>query len=162
MFSLCESMRSFAFSYLLLALETLLGQPCLCNSWPSIWVHADQSTKAIDLEREQTFISCRALISEVLEDLFERSLGHRVFWDTEFSLLVFDSAKHKANCPLFLGNSKLVEVTTLLQDFNLIEKTSKALNEFESIGLNVNERHKVHNLDFTIFIKISLNHKIRS
>ena len=107
-------------SHILTLLEPLLRQSCLSDGGPAIWVHADQSAKAIDLECEETLVSS-ALVGKVLEDLLQGSLRHRVLRYVELALFVLDRPKHEADCALVLGHSELVEITALLKDFDLVE-----------------------------------------
>lgn len=142
--------------------ETLLGQPGLGDSRPSIRVHADKNSKTIDLEGEQTLVRVSALVSEILENLLKRGLGHRVLRDVELCFLVLDCAENESNRSLILGHSELVEVTALLKNLDLVKETSEAFDEFESVLLDVQEGNKVHELNLTIVIKVSFNDQVRA
>ena len=82
--------------------------------------------------------------------------------DVELCFLVLDCAEHESNRSLILGHSELVEVTALLKNLDLVKETSEAFDEFESVLLDVQEGNKVHELNLTIVIKVSLNDQVRA
>ena len=75
-------------------------------------------------------------------------------------LLVLYCTKYKTDCTLVFGNPEFVEITALFQYFHLIEESSEAFDELESILLDIQESYEVHELDLTIIIQISFYYQI--
>lgn len=100
-----------------------------------------------------------ALISEVLEDLLERSLANTVLLDVHFFLVCLDLTEQVANSLVLARHTNLVEVATLLNKLNLRELTSQQGNKLEAVHLDEQVLEQSRQPDFPI-VQVSLDKQI--
>ena len=102
-----------------------------------------------------------ALISEVLEDLFERSLAYTVLLDVHFLLVCLDLTEQVANGLVLARHSNLVEVAALLDKLNLIELTGQQGNKLEAVHLDEEVLEQSSHPDFSV-VNVSLCKQVRT
>ena len=107
----------------------------------AIGVQKLQLVKRVHLESESSFVTVVDL-REVLEDLLKRGLLDTVLLNVEFLLLLLDLPEEEPNGLVLSWQAKLVEVTTLLEKFNVFEHAAHGSNQPEATLLNEAELYK--------------------
>ena len=100
------------------------------------------------------------LLSKVLEYLFKRCLANSVLCNTNFLSFSFDCTKEISDSFIFLWNSYLIEVTALLEQFDLFKLLCKELQELETVFLSIQELYECLKTHSTIRIDVLFHNKI--
>ena len=101
------------------------------------------------LENNSCLVLQNALGRELLEDLLERGLTHRVLTNVEFTLLLFNHTEEVTNGLIVTWHAELEEITTLLNQLNLGEAlrqqkcTCKAVLHRVDVVHEVDDSHGV-------------------
>lgn len=111
------------------------------------------------LERECCFV-VYALLSKVLEDLFQRGLAHAVFSDSILFFRTFYLTEQVADGLVLLWHSDLVEITALLKKFDLLELFGKEFDESEAELLCVEELDETLQADLLVGVEILFHGQI--
>jgi len=112
-----------------------------------------------ELERECRLV-VDALLSKVLEDLFQRGLTHAVFSDSVLFFRTFYLTEQVADGLVLLWHSDLVEITALFKKFDLLELFGKEFDESEAILLCVEELDETLQADLLVGIEIFFHGQI--
>lgn len=76
-------------------------------------------------------------VSEILENLLQRSLTNGVLLQIHFLLLVFYKPKQVASCLAVSGQSKLEKVSALLNELNFFKLIDEFVDHFDAVNLGV-------------------------
>jgi hypothetical protein len=101
---------------------------------PTIWVEQYELVRFNDESQSSFFLNL--LLCKILENLLERSLGHRVFRDIDICLLVLDQTKKVANSDVSAWDFKLVEVRALLKKLYTFEDLREVLDDPDAVLLD--------------------------
>ena len=95
----------------------------------------------IDLEGERgTVVDVE--LGKVLEDLLQRRLRDAVLLDVHVFLEGLDPTEKEANGLVLTRRAKLVEISTLLQQLDLLEHAAQGFNKLEPVRLREAELHQ--------------------
>lgn len=130
-------------------------------SWSSVRVEKNWFTKRALPERESSLI-VHALLSKVLEDLFQWCLAYTVLSNAVLLLVAFDLSEEIANRLVFLGYSDLVEVTALFKKFDLLELTCQEIDEVEAELLRVEELDQTLKPNRPLQVTVLLHRQVNS
>lgn len=109
---------------------------------------------------EGCLLISNACVGKDLEDLLQCRLCNAVLFDSKCTLFVFQLAEEPSDCLLLLGDAKLEELTTLLQDLNFLEVSGQEGQDSKAVGLRTQPLDQVSETHFATVIKVSLSHDI--
>jgi len=66
---------------------------------------------------------------------------------------VLQSSKKPTNGLLFLGHTKLEELTALLKDLDLLKVSGQVDKDSEAVGLRLEELQKIGQADLTVIVE---------
>ena len=99
--------------------QASLRQVLLVSSHFVVRVHQHYLATEVAAEGVSCLVAGYTLLGKRLEDLLKRCLGHVVLLDAKLALLVFKLAEEPADSLVLSRDSKLEELTALLQQLDV-------------------------------------------